>query len=162
MTKSLIDQWVENRQGIKAPLIRIDPQDNVLVGFPKISAYLGVRSWATLYQWVELYGFPAVKRPDGLWMTTMTAIDQWLFLAAEVDADNRPYSRGYSKRHDIALRRLQTRVDERNLRIAAGQSPDGPDGAKPNWSRPRSRDGQFRASISASERSEPQSDSDNK
>jgi len=135
----LLAMWKQalRDMGAEAPIIYVRPSDNVLVGFPAISAYLGVRSWATLYQWVELYGFPAVKRPDGTWMTTITSIDQWIWLAAEADNANRPHSRGNSKRVDIALERLQRRVNERNLRVARGESADGPDGAKPSWSYPK-------------------------
>ena len=97
------------KTGPKVPLVCISPEDNVLVGFPAISAYLGVRSWATLYQWVEMYAFPAVKRPDGIWMTTITAIDQWLWMAAEADNDIRPGTRGWNNRADIALKRLQAK-----------------------------------------------------
>lgn len=102
------------RTGPKVPLIAIKPEDNVLLGFPAIAEYLGIKSWATLYQWVEIYAFPAVKRPDGMWMTTITAIDQWLWMAAEADNDVRPNSRGWNNRVDIALRRLQSKASKKN------------------------------------------------
>lgn len=109
---SLADKLIFLRKtGPKVPLVAIRPEDNVLIGFPAIAEYVGVRSWATLYQWVEIYAFPAVKRPDGMWMTTITAIDQWLWMAAEADNDIRPRSRGWNNRADIALRRLQTKVE---------------------------------------------------
>ena len=120
----------------RRPLIRIAPEDNTLVGFHTISRYLCIKSWATLYQWVELYGFPAIKRPDGQWMTTMTAIDQWIFLASEVDNENRAHSRGYSKRHDIALRRLESRVAEAQGRGPGQAASDGPRGVGPRAASP--------------------------
>lgn len=129
---SLLDQWTRRRKelGMEAPLLQVDPAKNVLVGWPAIRQYLGVKSWATFYQWIEIYGFPAIKRPDGMWMTTMTAIDQWIFLAAEADNEARPHSRGAGKRVDIALRRLQERAAARRERIAAGLEPDLPDGPR--------------------------------
>lgn len=64
-----------------------------------------------MIEWVEIYGLPCVKRPDGQWMTTMSAIDEWIFMAAEADYLNRPYSRGDNKRADQALKKAQNRVD---------------------------------------------------
>lgn len=82
----------------------IAPEDNILVGSAAIMKYLKIKSLVTLYQWVERYGLPAVKRPDGRWMCSVTAIDQWLFLAAEDDFRRRKKSRGANVRADIALR----------------------------------------------------------
>ena len=132
---SLLDQWIKGRKelGLTQPLLQVSPEANVLVGWPAISKYLGIRSWATFYQWVEVYGFPAIKRPDGMWMTTMTAIDQWIFLAAEADNDVRPHSRGAGKRVDVALRRLTERAAERRANIEAGREPDLPDGPRASW-----------------------------
>lgn len=83
--------------------IFIDPMDNIIKGSGNILKYMGLNSIVTLYEWVELYGFPAIKRPDGVWTTSITAIDQWIFLAAEVDLENRPKSRGSSRRGDKAI-----------------------------------------------------------
>lgn len=82
----------------------VAPEDNVLIGSAAILRYIQVRSIVTLYQWVEKYGFPAVKRPDGRWMTTITAIDSWLFMGAEADFNARKKSRGSNVRADIALK----------------------------------------------------------
>src|SRR5690606_3195860 len=91
-------------------IIRISPEDNLLLGATAIKKYLRIRSWATLYRLVELYGLPAVKRPDGKWMSTVTAIDEWLFLAAEADASNRTHLRGSNEKLEIALSRIQNRI----------------------------------------------------
>lgn len=89
----------------------IDPMTNVLIGSQLIRMYLGIKSIVTMIEWVEVYGLPCVKRPDGQWMTTMSAIDEWIFMAAEADYLNRPYSRGDNKRADQALKKAQNRVD---------------------------------------------------
>lgn len=89
----------------------IDPMTNVIIGSQLIRKYLGIRAMATLIEWVEIYGLPAIKRPDGQWMTTMSAIDEWIFMAAEADYLNRPYSRGDNKRADIALAKALRRVE---------------------------------------------------
>lgn len=96
----------------KAPnKLRIDPMTNVIIGSQLIRQYLGIRSIVTMIEWVETYGLPCIKRPDGQWMTTMSAIDEWIFLAAEADYINRPYSRGDNKRADLALIKATRRVE---------------------------------------------------
>ncbi len=87
----------------------ISPADNILLGATAIKRYLRIRSWATLYRLIELYGLPAIKRPDGKWMSSVTAIDEWLFLASEADANNRPYLRGTNERLDRATERIAKR-----------------------------------------------------
>lgn len=84
------------------PVHYIRPEDNMLFGSRAILNYIHMRSIVTLYKWVEQYGFPAVKMPDGRWMSSITAIDRWLFLAAENDFAVRPRSRGANARSDIA------------------------------------------------------------
>ena len=99
--------------GVTRPAIfKIDPLDNVLVGSRLICAYLKIKSIVTLYRLVELYGLPAVKRPDGQWMTTVTAVDEWLFMAAEVDAKNRTHLRGSNERLETALERIKRRLED--------------------------------------------------
>lgn len=83
----------------------IDPSLNPLVGARKIMRYLGVKNIITLYKWVEEYGLPAVKRPDGLWMSTCTAIDTWIFMTAELDYKNRAYNRGTGLDPETDLKR---------------------------------------------------------
>ncbi len=67
--------------------ITIDPKDNVLVGAAEIMRYLHINGFVTLYRWIEEAGLPCVKRLDGKWMTTMTAIDQWLCLCADAGTE---------------------------------------------------------------------------
>lgn len=111
----------------------IDPSHNVLLGARKIMRYLGIHNIITLYKWVDEYALPAVKRPDGLWMSTCTAIDQWVFLTAELDYKNRRYSRGTGLDPETDLkrtahlppehprrRRAQNRYDDW---IAGGKAP---------------------------------------
>lgn len=94
-----------------AAMLRIDPLDNMLIGGETICKYLAISSLNTLKRWVELYAFPAIKRPDGLWMSSMTAIDQWIFLAAEVTNENTDTSRVLNVGAELALERLQHQVD---------------------------------------------------
>ena len=96
----------------KGGFVKIAPDDNILVGSKLICRYLRIKSIVTLYRLVELYGLPAVKRPDGQWMTTITAIDQWLFMAADLDAQNRPHLRGTNERLETALERLKRRIED--------------------------------------------------
>lgn len=102
------------------PANYIRPEDNILIGSKAIMDYIKVKSIVTLYQWVEKYGFPAIKRPDGRWMSSITAIDQWFFLAAENDFKRRTKSRGANARADIALRQvLHTHgPDSHNAKLA--------------------------------------------
>jgi len=134
MSVPRLQAWVHTRQAAgtaDAPFLRVDPSDNVLVGLKMILAYLGIKSPVTLYQWVELYGFPAIKRPDGMWMTTMTSIDQWIFMACELDNANRPHSRGSNVRYALAKQRLEARIDEDNLRKARGDAVTS--GPRASW-----------------------------
>ena len=96
--------------------LRVDPYDNVIVGAHNIVRYLGISSMSTLWRYVEHYGLPAIKRPDGTWMTTMTAIDQWIFLAAELVNEKLLFSRGPNVRAQLALQRLQRQVDRGKFR----------------------------------------------
>lgn len=98
-----------------AQRLYICPDDNVLVGASVICRYLGISSINSLWRWTELYAFPAIKRPDGVWMSTMTAIDQWIFLAAEVVNDNLERSRGLNTTAKIAAERLQRQLDDPEL-----------------------------------------------
>jgi rRNA maturation protein Nop10 len=98
-----------------AAKLYINPDDNVLVGAEAICRYLGVSTIGTMWRWTEMYAFPAIKRPDGVWMTTMTAIDQWIFLAAEVVNENTDRSRGLNTTAEIAARRLQAQIDDPDL-----------------------------------------------
>jgi hypothetical protein len=110
---SKIQDWIKVRKltsPSEQPFLRVSPTDNVILGAARIKSYLGVRSHATLYRWIELYGLPVVKRPDGLYITTMTAIDTWLFLAAECDLDNREWSRGTNARLAVAKRRIEKKI----------------------------------------------------
>lgn len=67
----------------------IDADSNVLMGAMHICRYLKVSSFNTLMRWHESYGLPMMKTADGKWMTTTTAIDQWIWLASELEAENR-------------------------------------------------------------------------
>ncbi len=95
-----------------ASMLRIDPADNMLVGGETICRYLAISSMNTLHRWVELYAFPAIKRPDGVWMSSMTSIDQWIFLAAEINNENLERSPGLNTGAHLALERLQRQLED--------------------------------------------------
>ena len=71
---------------------RIEPTDNLLLGANAIIKYLGLKSYAALTNWIDNYALPVVKRPDDQLMTTVTAIDQWIFLSAELRAEKRQHT----------------------------------------------------------------------
>lgn len=100
------------------PRLLIDPMSNVLVGSSIIRRYLGIKSIITLYDWHENFGLPIMKMPDGRWMTTISAIDDWIWMASELEVRNRPYSRGDNKRAELALKKAQRRVDRLKAREA--------------------------------------------
>jgi len=84
--------WAEIRRHLGTDQFRqmwVKPEDNVLIGWWAICTYLGIRDRKTLGRWVDEWALPAIKRPDGVWMTTVTSIDQWIMLAAQATAEQR-------------------------------------------------------------------------
>lgn len=104
----------------------VDPMENILIGSDIIMRYLKIKSMATLYEYVETYGLPAIKRPDGMWLSSITAIDTWLFLAAEADHENRPHSRGYQQNMEFQALRLAKRIEEAKRQQEEGGYKPGP------------------------------------
>ena len=101
-------------------------EDNVLLGSAAICRYLGIGSFTTMIVWNEQYGLPIAKRPDGMWMTTVSAIDSWLFLAASAESENRSYSRGSNLRADRALELARKRAEKAKDTLSRGESNVGP------------------------------------
>lgn len=99
-----------------SPRLLIDPMSNLLLGSQIIRKYLGIKSLVTLYEWHEIYQLPIMKRPDGQWMTTISAIDDWIWIASELEVKNRPYGRGDNKRAELALLKAKRRVDRLHKR----------------------------------------------
>ena len=94
-------------------ILRVDPDDNILVGAERICRYIGVTSMSTLMTWIEKYSFPAMRRPiDGRWISSMTAIDQWIFIASEVAADSRVVLRSMQLNAKRMMERLQAQIDD--------------------------------------------------
>jgi len=86
------ERWAEIRKHLGTDQFRllwIKPEENVLLGWWKICDYLGVKDRKTLQIWVDEWALPAIKRPDGVWMTTMTSIDQWVMLASQTQYENK-------------------------------------------------------------------------
>ena len=100
----------------------IDPAENIIVGGNLICQYLGVSSFTTLITWHELYGLPIMKRPDGMWMTSISAIDSWIFMASTAELENRGYSRGTNNRSDIALQNAVKRAERNKARNQKGDN----------------------------------------
>jgi hypothetical protein len=126
---SNVENWAKTRQLLGRdgnPYARIMPDENVLIGQPRIMRYLGIKSRSTLIVWIELYGLPVVMRPDGRYMTTMTAVDQWLFLASELDNENRAWSRAVSGRYSLYKSRLERRIRQQRFykeQLDPGEAP---------------------------------------
>jgi hypothetical protein len=88
----------------------IDPMENVLIGSILIRKYLGISSVTTMYMWHEKYALPITKRPDGQWMTTMSAIDEWIFMGSELDRKQRAFPRGTNRTAEEEFRRAKDRL----------------------------------------------------
>jgi hypothetical protein len=106
------------------PMLVIDPDQNILMGARSIMHYMRIKSWVTLYRWIELYGFPAIKNPEGHWMSSMTAIDQWIFISAEADWERRVYSRGGNRRTEKLIRMMMDRQSQPHSERMAGSHPN--------------------------------------
>ena len=82
--------WARARSHLGSlPMLAIRPEDNLLIGAKAIMEYLGIRDIVSLERWTDEYALPVIKRPDGMWMTTLTSIDQWILLAAKVQYDDK-------------------------------------------------------------------------
>src|SRR3990172_8338845 len=92
-------------------------EDNVLLGSAAICRYLGIGSFTTMIVWNEQYGLPIAKRPDGMWMTTVSAIDSWLFLESAEERKNRSYSRGTNLGGDRALELARKRAERAKSKL---------------------------------------------
>jgi hypothetical protein len=110
---SHLERWIHQRRADDKegkPLLYYSPQDNVIIGRDAIMSYLSIRSEATFYQYVEILGLPAIKRLDGQWMTTMSSIDQWIFIASEIDNANRGRTRATNARLEKAAERINRQI----------------------------------------------------
>jgi len=86
------------------PATTIKPDDNLLLGREAIMRYLNIKEDRIMDRWIDEYALPVIKRPDGYWMTTLTAIDQWICLAAKVAYANKKKS-GQTTSQQRAARR---------------------------------------------------------
>jgi hypothetical protein len=67
--------------------LRVVPAENVLHGATAICRYMKISHLGTLKRWVIQYGFPAFRDPNGIWVSSCTAIDEWIWLASELERD---------------------------------------------------------------------------
>ena len=126
------ERWAEIRRALGTDQFRllwIKPEENVLLGWWRICQYLGIRDRKTMVAWIDNWAMPAIKRPDGVWMTTQTAIDQWIMLAAQVTHVNK-INKSDGPNSKNPMRHVnpepdekgisQTEVDGRRAEIAVG------------------------------------------
>jgi len=82
--------WARLRAELGAvPAVAVVPKDNILLGRKAIMSYLHINESRTLERWVDEYALPLIYRPDGTAMSSITAIDQWILLAARVTYENK-------------------------------------------------------------------------
>lgn len=85
----LLKRLAEKRKDLLKQYPLVEPERNVIIGVKTIMKYLGIRSTRTLYRMIHEQGLPVVPRTDGVLFTTVTSIDDWLFLAAEAAHQDR-------------------------------------------------------------------------
>src|SRR5262245_38197726 len=84
------EMWARLRAELGAvPAVAVVPKDNILLGRKAIMSYLHINESRTLERWVDEYALPLIYRPDGTAMSSITAIDQWILLAARVTYENK-------------------------------------------------------------------------
>jgi len=100
--------WAQLRAELGAgKAVAILPKDNVLLGQIAIMEYLGIRERRILEVWIDNFALPVVKRPDGIWMTTLTSIDTWIFMAARLSYQNK-----FKEGKTVDQRRERSRAQE--------------------------------------------------
>jgi hypothetical protein len=112
--------WAEIRHHLGTDQFRqmsVKPEENVLLGWWQICTYLGIRDRKTLTRWVDEWALPAIKRPDGVWMTTITSIDQWMMLAAQATHEQR--TKDGSSTAEKRRARIQSAVERRRAEESA-------------------------------------------
>jgi len=120
------ERWAEIRKHLGTDQFRllwIKPEENVLLGWWKICDYLGVKDRKTLQIWVDEWALPAIKRPDGVWMTTMTSIDQWVMLASQTQYENK------AKNGETTGQKRQLRAQQKaqaQMERGRAEKPAGP------------------------------------
>lgn len=120
------ERWAEIRVALgtdKFRLLWIKPEENVLIGWWRICNYLGIKDRKTLLIWVDDWALPAIKRPDGIWMTTMTSIDQWIMMAAQSTWENKSRDGDLSSQKKAIRTRAQ---QEAKMERRAAQSAAEP------------------------------------
>jgi hypothetical protein len=100
--------WMQQRKGVAM-------YDNVLMGATAICKYMRISAFHTMIRWIDDYGFPAIKTPDGKWFTTTSAIDQWIWMASELESKRR-----MAAKQKVVLRNAGD--DSKPPRITSGHS----------------------------------------
>jgi hypothetical protein len=111
-------------------LLWIKPEENVLLGWWKICDYLGIRDRKTLKIWAEHWALPAIKRPDGMWMSTVTAIDQWIMLAAQATAENAAISLAERLARDPELAERMAKYAPSKAQVDRGTADEDADSVR--------------------------------
>lgn len=142
--------------------LRIDPADNVLIGAQRIMRYLGISSITTLYSWIEDGALPAIKRPYGKWMTTMTAIDTWIFQAAGLVSDQaNQTTKRIAARAGRGVGLLRGRKDPKSPYVSSQRERDEKAGRPIRRSPYQLRDEALRAKLRAAGETNPQPEAPN-
>ena len=85
-------RWIKERQSkpeaYGTTLLSIRPNDNLLVGSAEICSYLRISHYICR-KWMENFNLPIMRRPDGVWMTTISSLDQWVWLACFAENEAR-------------------------------------------------------------------------
>ena len=69
------------------PVLRPNPNPNILEGLNAISAFIG-KSPNTTAAWIRNYGLPATKTPNGRWLTHKSLILQWMYAGYLAETKN--------------------------------------------------------------------------
>ncbi|MGE5513716.1 MAG: hypothetical protein ACM31O_21010 [Bacteroidota bacterium] len=85
-------------------------KDNLIVGGRSILRYVKRINNQMLQEWIEEYGFPVTRLPNDTLVTTMRAIDDWIFLVAEASAGKHEARRGAYAKKRIERRRRKQRA----------------------------------------------------
>jgi len=102
------------------PAVAIVPKDNIILGHKNICDYLGIVEIRVLERWVDEFALPMVKRPDGIWMTSITAIDQWINMAAMIAYENK--SKAGKTWQQLGKLKEERRKLSKDLRTATSES----------------------------------------
>lgn len=119
----LLERLAKKRRDLLGQYPLVPPERNALIGARVIMKYMGIRSTRTLYRMIHEYGLPVVPRSDGVLFSTVTSIDDWLFLAAEANHNARK-QRERARRARAKVKRQQKNGSSTDAEGASGSDID--------------------------------------